>query len=260
MSPRRRLVAVAATLLAIVLAVAGVARLRSTDEGLVAVPQDRPGPVLLVPGYGGGTVVLEQLAARLRSEGRTATVLRLPGDGTGDLGAQSDRVAVAADAALSAGAPSVDVVGFSTGGVVARLWASRGGAEQARRVVTLAAPHHGSELAGLAGVVLPDACPRACRELVPGSDLLALLNQGDETPDGPRWVSIWTEDDQVVTPPSSARLDGALDVVLQEVCPGRRVDHGALPADPVVTALVVGALAVPEPTRREIVRLARPAC
>ena len=107
------------------------------------------------------------------------------------------------------GAPSVDVVGYSAGGVVARLWVADGdGAGTARRVVTLGSPQHGIDVAGLAAVLAPGSCPAACQELTPDSPLLGRLNRGDETPAGPLWVSIWTTDDQVVTPATSASLDG----------------------------------------------------
>jgi triacylglycerol lipase len=205
--------------------------------------------VLLVPGYGGRVTALDQLAAVLRADGRDATVVRLPGSGTGPLAAQATALGAAVDAALAAGAPSVDVVGYSAGGVVARLWAAEdGGAAQARRVVTLGSPHHGTEIAGLASVLAPGDCPEACQELTPDSPLLGRLNRGDETPAGPRWVSIWTAGDQVVTPPDSASLEGALDVVVQDVCPGRQVEHGGLPTDPAVQALVVAALGTATPT------------
>ncbi|HYO34882.1 MAG TPA: lipase, partial [Geodermatophilus sp.] len=135
----------------------------------------------------------------------------------------------------------------SAGGVVARLWVAGGGAGVARRVVTLGSPHHGTTLADLAAQVAPGRCPEACRQLAPGSTLLAELNAGDETPAGPTWVSIWTARDETVTPPESARLDGALELEVQSVCAGAQVGHGGLPRDPLVQAMVVAQLAPGDP-------------
>ena len=243
-SPRRRVVLIVAAALVVVLAVAALVLVRRGAEVThTSVAQDRPGPVLLVPGYGGDRAGLEVLATVLRAAGRDATVLALPGDGTGPLAASATALDVAARAAVAAGAPSVDVVGYSAGGVIARLWvAEQGGAALARRVVTLGSPHHGTEVAGLAVALAPSSCPAACQELAPDSDLLAGLNRGDETPDGPRWISIWTIQDETVTPPDSARLDGALDLVVQNRCPGRSVSHGQLPRDAAVQALVLAAV------------------
>jgi triacylglycerol lipase len=246
LSPRRRLLFGAAAvvqLVAVVVVVLAVTRGDGATPGDTAV-QDEPGPVLLVPGYGGGTGGLEQLARLLRSTGRQATIVALPGDGTGDLDAQAEALGKAADADLAAGAPSVDVVGYSAGGIVARIWARNdGGAVSARRIVTLGSPHHGTDLAAAAGLLVPGECPLACRQLVPGSDVITDLNAGDETPDGPVWVSIWTTQDQVVVPPSTARLVGAHDVAVQQICPGRAVGHGQLPTDAVVDGIVLRALA-----------------
>ena len=242
---RRRLVAaVAALCVGLCLAVtAGV--VTSRDATPPPVPQDRPGPVLLVPGYGGSTSALQVLAERLRGVGRTAVVVTLPGDGTGDLRSAAGVVGDAAAAAVAAGAPSVDVVGFSAGGVTARWWvAEEGGDALARRVVTLGSPHHGSRLAGLGARLGLPGCPPACRQLAPGSDLLRTLNRGDETPAGPRWTTVWTDQDEVVTPPDSARLDGATTVVVQDVCPGTTLAHGDLPRSPLVAAVVLEALDV----------------
>lgn len=232
------------TLLLVCLALlvsAGAALLLTRSEAAVpalAAPQDEPGPVLLVPGYGGSTVGLEVLAQALREQGRVVTVVPLPGDGTGDLRASADALAVAAEVT---GAGSVDLVGYSAGGLVARLWA-RDNPTEVRRVVTLGSPHHGTRLASLGAAYNPGACPAACLQLVPGSELLDDLNEGDETPDGPQWLSLWTTQDQVVTPPQSARLEGAVNVALQDLCPGLQLDHGGLPVSPVVTSLVLQAL------------------
>ncbi len=238
MSGRRRAALVG--LLAVVALVAlGLLLVARAGGG---VPQDEPGPVLLVPGYGGDTASLEPLAAALRASGRQARVVPV-GDGTGDLRDQAEQVARAADDAVAAGAPSVDVVGYSAGGVVARVWvADLGGGEQARRVVTLGSPHHGTTVASLGALLATGACPKACRQLAEGSDLLAGL---PEAPRGPVWTSVWTVDDEVVTPPDSAVLAGAVDVELQSVCPDARVAHGSLTRDPLAVGTVLTALGVP---------------
>jgi triacylglycerol lipase len=240
---RRRLLVTVLALAVVAVLVSGAALLlgRPSDAaGREPVAQEVPGPVLLVPGYGGSTSALQPLADRLAGEGRDATVVALPGNGTGDLGAAADALDEAAGAALQrTGAGSVDVVGYSAGGVVARLWAADGGTDVARRVVTLGSPHHGTSLADLAGQLAPGRCPEACRQLATGSPLLAELNAGDETPEGPVWVSIWTAQDQTVTPPESARLEGALELPVQSVCADARVGHGDLPRDPLVQAMVL---------------------
>jgi hypothetical protein len=61
-------------------------------------------------------------------------------------------------------------------------------------------------------------------------------------PARPRWLSLWTTDDQTVTPPDSARLAGALNVPIQSVCPAVQVSHSQLPTNPSVTAMVLQAL------------------
>ncbi len=163
------------------------------------------------------------------------------------------------DAALArTGAPSVDVVGYSDGGVVARTWVKdHGGASRARRVVTLSSPHHGTDLAALGDTFGGDTCPLACQQVEPGSGFLTRLNSGDETPRGPQWVSIWTTHDSVVVPPTSARLDGALDVVVQDYCPGDTVDHTGMPSDPVVQQMVAQQLTT-GPVAPPVVTCARP--
>jgi hypothetical protein len=102
-------------------------------------------------------------------------------------------------------------------------------------VLTLGSPQHGTNQAAL-GVEFAGSCPPACEQLVPDSDLLRRLNAGDETPAGPLWATIRSTTDQVVTPVDSAALSGALNIVVQDVCPGSTVAHGDLPGHPVVLA------------------------
>ncbi len=228
----------------VIAAAVASARLSSGNGGTPSGYPDQsdPGPVILVPGYGGNTASLTALADRLTATGRTARVLSLPGNGTGDLNTQVRALDDAVHAALSQGAASVDVVGYSAGGVVVRLWVAQdGGAHEARRVVTLGSPLHGARIAAVGANLVPGACPLACQQLAPGS---ALLRQLDATPLPARlpWLSVWSEDDQTVTPPDSARLPGAINVALQQICPTEQVAHAQLPTDPLVTGLVLMAL------------------
>jgi triacylglycerol lipase len=249
LSPRRRLfVGGVAALVAVIVIAIVVSVLVSGGDGQQAPPatgtprQDRPGPVLLVPGYGGSRGSLSALARRIRAAGRVATVLHLPGNGTGSLSADASVLNAAVNRALRGGAPSVDVIGYSAGGVTTLLWARQdGGVHKARRVITLGSPFHGTELASAAEAFVPGACPAACRQLVPDSRLLTGLD-ATAVPPRPRWLSLWSTDDTTVTPPDSARLAGALNVPIQSVCPGVQVSHSQLPTNPAVTAMVLQAL------------------
>jgi hypothetical protein len=203
--------------------------------------QDRPGPVLLVPGYGGNTGSLTELAAKLRAAGRQATVVPLPDAGIGDLTTQADVLDGYVNSALR-GAPSVDLVGYSAGGVVVLLWLEEHqGTSKARRVVTFGSPFHGTSVASAGAAVDPAACPTACQELIPGNSLLSQLDAAPLA-GHPPWLSLWTTQDQTVVPPDSARLGGAIDVPLQSICPDEQVSHSGLPTDPLVTGMVLRAL------------------
>ena len=246
---RRRLVVVTAALVGLlIVALAATVIVRATARSVDPVPQGQPGPVLLVPGYGGRLESLDPLAAALRAAGREVVVVERLGDGTGDLRAEAEHLRdVAEQAVEESRVPSVDVVGYSAGGVVARLWVrDYGGAGLARRVLTLGSPHHGTSQAAM-GRELAGGCPTACEQLVPDSDLLRRLNAGDETPDGPLWATVRTTGDQVVTPVDSAALEGAVNILVQDVCPGATASHGELPSHPVTEAALTSVLGVEPP-------------
>lgn len=162
---RRPVLLLVAALLVAAAAVAVVVLQRSPAPGAAAdaASDERPGPVLLVPGYGGGS--LQALADRLRAEGRDVTVVDLPGDGTGDLTESAAALEEAADAALDrTGEESVDLVGYSAGGLIARLWVAGDGDDVVRRVVTLGSPHHGTTMADFAASFAPSRCPVGCSQ------------------------------------------------------------------------------------------------
>lgn len=197
--------------------------------------------MLLIPGYGGSTGSLDELAARIRGTGRTATVVGLAGDGTGDLTAQARVLDGYVTNAIDAGSGPVTVIGYSAGGVVAWLWyVDYGGASRAGKIITLGSPLHGARIAAVGTGFDPGECPVACQQLAPGSALLTGLQQSTQT--RPPWLSLWSTDDQTVQPPDSARLAGAVNVPLQSVCPAADIQHSQLPTAPLVVGLVLRAL------------------
>ena len=242
--PRRRLaIAVAALALGAAAGLLSFALLNRAPA-VPPVAQGTLGPVLLVPGYGGSTEALDVLARALITQGRDAIVVQSAGDGTGDLAQQAEVLDREVTAALArTGAPTVDLVGYSAGGVIVRLWIEEFEAgASVRRVLTLGSPHHGTALAAFAGDLTPNACPLACVQLAGDSDLLRSLNADDETPGGPLWVSLWTENDRTVIPPDSASLEGALNFSVQSRCPSLVIEHADLPRTPTVMAMTIGLL------------------
>ncbi|GLZ44224.1 hypothetical protein Acsp06_04090 [Actinomycetospora sp. NBRC 106375] len=247
LAPRRRAFVLALLALAAVLVVlvgVGVAR-----QYRVPPPADPavPGAVVLVPGYGGNRAAFIALTDRLRADGRRAVIVELPSGGTGDLVAQAATIDDTVRGLLDEGAPSVDVVGYSAGGVATRVYLDRERTAPAvRRVVTLGSPLRGAELAAAGGALVPGACPRACQQLAPGSALLSGLATA---PPGLPWLSLWSADDETVTPPDSADLPGTDAVRLQDICSDATVPHSRLPVDPLSVGLVLRALGTgPLPT------------
>ncbi|MCW2693827.1 MAG: estB [Mycobacterium sp.] len=239
LAPRRRRVLAAAVGLLVAVGV-GVGAVTATAGGSPAKPADQAavGPVLLVPGYGGSLGSLAVLQARLRAAGRDVREVGL-GTATQPIADQVPAIERVAAAAL-ARAGTIDVVGYSDGGVAVRAWlaAHPSRLSQVRRVVTLGAPHHGTDLTGAAAAFGQGVCSGACADVQPGSALLRRLNR-DEAPAGPRWLTVRTALDQTVQPVDSAELAGAVNVRLQDVCADDTAGHGELPSDGLSVGIVV---------------------
>ena len=141
---------------------------------------------------------------------------------------------------------SVDIVGFSAGGLTARiLLTMRGTTPLIRRVVTLGAPMRGTDLRAL-GPRAPAVCEPygSCGEMVPTSMLMRHLPP--ITAAQPRIISIWSSSDDVIVPPSSSSAPGLVSVNIQRTCPNAgTVGHLALLTDPTALALTTEALRSP---------------
>ncbi|WP_405676048.1 alpha/beta fold hydrolase [Streptomyces sp. NBC_01511] len=122
----------------------------------------------------------------------------------------------------------VDIVGHSLGGLIARYYVQRlSGDSRVRTLVTMGTPH-----AGTAAVPLASAHP-VVRQMRPGSDLIEELREpapGCRT----RFVSFWSDLDQVMSPVDAARVDHP-DLIAQNVGV-TGIGHLALPVHPAVAA------------------------
>jgi len=169
-------------------------------------------PVLLVPGWGDQAPDLEPFLIRFIEAGwpqSRVSVLTFR-DPVGSNEAHAEEVARAVETLQGlTGADRVDVVAHSMGGLAVRHYLQfHGGGEQVRRAVFLATPHRGTVAAML-------AWGDGGREMVPGSDFLNRLNEGDTVPSGVEALAIRTPVDLRVIPGSSAMLPGARNL---EIC------------------------------------------
>ena len=207
-------------------------------------PQEKGGPVVVLPGYGGRLALLVPIVVALRAEHRKIVVFTPTDHETGDLRVQAKRLRDLVNRTLDkTHAKSVDVVGYSAGAMIARLWVRNyGGDRQARRVLTIAAPNHGTKRSKIEALTAGGDCPATCVQLSDGSSFLSKLNAGDETPSGPTWITIRSATDDVVTPDSSVILDGALNLLVQDGCPVATTNHVGMPSDPYVLAALATTL------------------
>ncbi len=124
------------------------------------------------------------------------------------------------------GAPRVVLVGHSMGGLVARAWMRRYGTDRVARVVTLGSPHHGTALARFGPGI------NAVQMRMDSPWLRALA---DAETAGVRALvtSIYTHQDNIVSPQTTSELPGARNVAFGGV------GHVALGRNPRVLAAVM---------------------
>jgi triacylglycerol lipase len=222
-----------------------VARLDAALECRGGMPDGsgRSEPVVLVH----GTAVTRAQNWRwgywpaLHAAGWEVCWVALPRAALGDIQIAAEYVARAAELVAARSGERVDVIGHSQGGVVAR-WAGKFFAARAvvDDIVMFAAPNHGTLAAEQA--IAARKCFAACWQLRPGSRFLGALNADDETPGAISHTSIYTANDEFVRPVESAELTGASNILVQEVCPGRPVEHLLMAGDAVTWELALDAL------------------
>jgi triacylglycerol esterase/lipase EstA (alpha/beta hydrolase family) len=177
--------------------------------GHPAPPHGRSGriPVLLVHGYVCNRASGWALARGLRRRGETVWAVTLePVYGTID--AWIEPLAAAIDALrVSTGAERVIVVTHSMGGLATRAYLRAHPGAKLAALITLGAPHHGSEHARI-------GLGQSAREMEPGSAWLAALAAADAQGAGVPFVSIFSHHDNLVAPQRSSVHPAARNVPL----------------------------------------------
>ena len=161
-------------------------------------------PLLLVHGYGCSRGVWWFLRQRLEAAGHIVATLSLtpPYTSIGKLVPQLEQRI--AEVCRATGAEQVVLVAHSMGGLVCRAYLARNGRARVERLITIASPHAGSELACI-------GFGANAREMEPGSRWLQDLVASEvRVPT----VAICTPHDNYVMPQDNQRLPGARDIEL----------------------------------------------
>jgi len=231
---------------------------------------EHPVPVILVHGtFGDMSDSWQALSPLLYNHGYCVFALNYGsynGSGTvgvyatGDIAASAAQLATFVNKVLAAtGAQKVDLVGHSQGGMMPRYYIKNlGGAAKVDTLVGLAPSNHGTTLEGLFTLAgdIPGAssfvgadCP-ACEQQEAGSSFITALNAGGETVPSVKYTVIESDNDEVVTPYTSAFLAPAPNVtnmLLQNQCALDQGEHLSMPYDHIADADVLTALDPADP-------------
>ena len=142
----------------------------------------------------------------------------------------------------------VAVIGISQGGLLPRFaltyWPDL--RRKVSDVVAAAGTQHGTNV-GIGGCSASSPCPPAAWQQIQGSHLLRAVNsQPDETPGTVSYTTVRSLTDETVQPQSgkhpTSALDGASNILIQSVCPGRTTSHIGTAVDSVTFAAFVDAV------------------
>jgi triacylglycerol esterase/lipase EstA (alpha/beta hydrolase family) len=166
----------------------------------------------------------------------------LPGRARVDAQVSSQYVVYAIRRVAQLSGRKVDIISHSQGTLQPR-WAMRWWPDVAAHVddyISLAGVHHG--IASADGLCAGGSCYPAAWQMRTTSAFVKALNTKWEVARGVSATSIYSETDELVQPYETALLRGASNIAVQDVCPGRAVDHVSMADDGVVFQIVMDAL------------------
>ncbi|MFG1797035.1 esterase/lipase family protein [Nocardia sp. NPDC049149] len=157
------------------------------------------------------------------------------------------------------GADRVDIIGHSQGNFIGNYFIKRlGGADKVDKMIALAPPWLGSDVAGIAEVaaysqrlgagpafdaVMGSLC-KACRQVVAGSDFVNALNADGVYHPNITYTNIATRLDELVVPYTSGLVPGpnVTNIVVQDGCGQDFSEHAGIAGSPRAATFVLNAL------------------
>ncbi len=185
--------------------VAFLAKTLSRLDAPPVAPDPALPPVVLVHGIFSCGEDMERLARHLRSQGREVFQPTLtPNGGAVPIEELADRLSEYV--ASNLGGRRFELIGFSMGGLVSRVFLQRlGGIERVARFITMATPHHGTHVARLGK--LPGHL-----QMQPGSGFLRDLARDADVLRALPFTSLYTPLDTVIVPCQSSEMPQARNV------------------------------------------------
>lgn len=165
-------------------------------------------PVVLVHGITDTEAVFDEMAIFLGIQGWDVYSLNLvPNNGAVGLDILAQQLA---DYINSRFAPeqTIDIVGFSMGGIVSRYYIQRlGGINRVQRFITISSPHNGTIVAYASNYP-------GCVQMRPNSEFINDLNADVQILQQLNFTSIWTNYDLMILPASSSKMPLGKEVII----------------------------------------------
>jgi triacylglycerol lipase len=222
-------------------------------------------PVLLVHGTFADSAInwSWNYERELPARGEPTCAVDLPNRSSGDIQVSAEYVVYAIRAMARKSGRKVAIIGHSQGGLDTR-WALRWWPDLrdlVSDVVMFATPNHGAAYSDTA-CTGPSICAASLYQMRTDSKFLAALNAGGDTVGTVPYTAVVTKTDTTFVLPQQGRLDGkgprVTSAAVQDLCPGRAVDHNGLVYDAPSNAIALDALDHPGPAK--LSRIDRAVC
>jgi triacylglycerol lipase len=163
-------------------------------------------PILLVHGLTDTSSKMRKISRYLRGLGWEVWDIDLiPNNGDSRLEILAQQVADLVERTF-APEQSIDLLGFSMGGLVTRYYLQRlGGMKRVQRYISISAPNNGT----IAGYF---SMRPGCIQMRPNSEFIKDLNRDVDRLDQLNFTSIWTPFDLIILPPTSSQLGIGTDI------------------------------------------------